>query len=111
MSIKPVDMQVMIPKMTEVARMHGSEDARHLAASQRGAEDTKSMVEADMREVRAKKDAQALTLREKQEREQDASKKRRRQQQGKAPSKGGTGGGPAGGPGGDGSGGTIDIRL
>ncbi|MDR1060779.1 MAG: hypothetical protein LBL83_06135 [Clostridiales bacterium] len=116
MSIKPVDLQVMIPKMTELARIHGSEDERHLLASQRGAEDTKSMVEADMKEVRAKKDAQALTLREKQDREQDASKKKKRRQDGGPPGKpggqprGGSGhGGGAGG--GKESGSIIDIKL
>ena len=56
-------MQIMVPKMTELARTQNSENARHLLASQHGAESTKAMVAADTREVHAKKDAQRAGLR------------------------------------------------
>ena len=69
MAIKPVDMQVMLPKLYEVARVQGTDLERQALASQRGEIDVKAMVDADIKEVHAKKDAQKVNFREKKDEE------------------------------------------
>jgi len=81
MSIKPVDLQVMIPKMTEVARIAGIENERSILASQQGNNNTKEMVKADLKEVRKKKDVQKVNKIDKsnQDDQNKNSKKGKRQ--------------------------------
>ena len=74
MSMRPLDLQVMVPKMTEIARNQNNDGARQLAAAQRGAENAKNMVDADVHEVHAKKDAQQTSLKVRREREGDGRK-------------------------------------
>ena len=64
MPIKPIDMQVMLPKMSEIAMAQGSESQRQLAASQRSMERTRTMVNAATREVRSKDNIQRVTFAE-----------------------------------------------
>lgn len=71
MSLKPIDMQVMVPKMTEIAGSQGSESARRLVAAQHGSESARVMVEADTREVHTKKNAQEVIMRVNRERDGD----------------------------------------
>ena len=92
MSMRPIDLQITVPKTTEIASLQGSESARQLLASQHSADSTKAMVQADTREVHSKKDVQAVAMRvnrenEKNERERDGKRRRR----------GGSGAGPRGG--------------
>jgi hypothetical protein len=61
--MRVADLQVIVPKMTEIASMHGSDSARQLLAAQKSADRTKEMVDADTREVRAKKESQAVVMR------------------------------------------------
>jgi len=89
MAIKPLDLQVMLPKMPEVARIHGTDMERQLMASQRGDIETKQMVDADLKEVRKKKDAQKVTLHEKKEEEKENKKRQKRQGQREADSRDG----------------------
>ena len=63
MSLRLADLQVMVPKMTEIAGAQGSESARQLLAARREADSVKAMVEADTREVHTKKNAGEVTLR------------------------------------------------
>ena len=76
MAIKPVDMQVMLPKLYEVARIQGTDAERQAIASQRGDIDTRSMVDANVKEVHAKKNAQRVNFREKKEDEEEKRKKK-----------------------------------
>jgi len=64
-------MQIIVPKMTEIASAQGSESARQLQASQQNADSARAMVHADVREVHAQKNAQAVTMRTDREREGD----------------------------------------
>ena len=65
MSVRPIDLQVMLPQLTEAARAHGSDMERQLLASQRGEINAKHMVEADTKEVHSKKTVQKVTMNEK----------------------------------------------
>lgn len=117
MSMRPLDMQVIVPKMTEVARVHNSESSRQLLTAQQGAESTKAMVDADLREVRTKKDAQNVAARVKRGNEEEKRRDRRRGGGGNGGGQGsGAAGGDAKGGGESGAGGagraaSIDIRL
>ena len=71
MSMRPVDLQMIAPRATEVASLQGSESARQLTAAQHSAESAKAMVDADTREVHSKKTVQAVTMRTDREREKD----------------------------------------
>ena len=82
MSMRPIDLQIIVPKTTEIASLQGSENARQLLASQHSADSTKAMVQADTREVHSKKDVQAVAMRvnrdnEKNERERNGKRRRR----------------------------------
>lgn len=74
MSMRPLDMQIIVPKMTEVARSQNSESARQLVAAQRGADGARAMVEADTREVHSKKNAQETGLKVRRERDGDGGR-------------------------------------
>jgi len=67
--MRVADLQIIVPKMTEVAGLQGSENARQMMAAQKSRDSTRAMVEADAREVRAKKDAQAVVMRAGKDRE------------------------------------------
>ena len=61
--MRPIDLQVTIPKMTEIASLQGSESAKRLQSSQQSEESTNAMVAADTREVHAKKNVQSVNMR------------------------------------------------
>ena len=82
MSIKPVDLQVMLPKMSEVIKSQGTDTERQLQASQRGEIDARYMVDADLKEVHTKKNAQKVVSRDKKEDEE--RKKKKNSQQGRS---------------------------
>ena len=82
MAIKPVDMQVMLPKLYEVARIQGTDAERQAIASQRGDIDTRSMVDANLKEVHAKKNAQKVNFREKKEDEEEKKRKKKYEDRG-----------------------------
>jgi hypothetical protein len=105
MSVRPIDMQVMIPKMTEVAKMHGTEDGRHLAAVMHGEAQAKQRVEAQMTRVMKREDARKPDIREKHERDTGKDAKKRRQGQGRGQGQG------QGQWGGDGQEGGFDVKL
>ena len=87
MSIKPIDFQVMIPKMPEVAKHQGTDAMRQHLASQQGVQDIKQMAEADAKGVYKKKDVPKVTSASEQNQEDKAGsgkKGKKRQQQGGA---------------------------
>ena len=68
--MRPIDLQVTIPKMTEIASLQGSESTKRLLSLQQSAQSTKAMVDADTREVHAKKNVQSVNLRVNRDKEQ-----------------------------------------
>jgi len=100
-------MQVMVPKMTEIAAAQGSESSRQLQTSQQNAENTRAMVEADTREVHAKKDVLTVNMRTDREREREEERRGGRGKRRGAAQSGKSG--PQAGVNGQGS--HIDIKL
>ena len=78
--MRPIDLQVTIPKMTEIASLQGSESARRLLSSQQSEDSTRAMVAADTQEVHSKKNIQTVNMRADRDREaaERESRKRRR---------------------------------
>ncbi|MCL2165175.1 MAG: hypothetical protein FWH55_12510 [Oscillospiraceae bacterium] len=77
MSIRPIDMQIMIHKLPEVAaKVHGADAEKQLLASQRGEIDTQRMADEDVKEVHSKKIIQKISLDEKDNEEEKRKKKR-----------------------------------
>jgi len=62
---------MIAPRATEAASLQGSESARQLTAAQHSAESTRAMVDADTREVHAKKTIQPVNMRVDREPEKD----------------------------------------
>ena len=81
MAIKPVDMQVMLPRISEVARIQGSDQERQAATSQRGEIDAKAMVDADVREVHSGKNAYRVNFRD-DKKEDDKNGKKKKNKKG-----------------------------
>ena len=112
MSMKPIDLQVMIPRMPEVAKYHGSDAARQHLAAQQGMRGTQQKAEADVKEVHKKEDVyKVIPADEKESKERTDSKQGKKNRQNRK-------GGGSGGYGPDGDGvkedtGTrsIDIKL
>jgi len=70
-------MQIMMPKLTEIASAHGNEGSRQILATQHGADRAREMVDSEMREVRAKQDVQAVNMRTDKERDANGQSGRR----------------------------------
>ena len=111
MAIKPIDMQVMLPKMTEIAVAQGSESQRQLAASQRSKDRSQSLAEASTREVHAKENVRRVSFPESDDNEKGRGRGKGARQgtYGRGGGRGGHGGGE-GGPGRQ-SQPSIDIKL
>ena len=70
MSIKPVDMQVMIPKTSEISRIRNDEQNRNLATSQQQASSTQDKVNVSLKQVYSQDKANEALIREKQEKKE-----------------------------------------
>lgn len=67
MSLKPIDMQVIIPKTAEVSKIHSDENQRNLVLQQQQAISMQNKVENDIRQVYMQQKAYEAKIREKQE--------------------------------------------
>ena len=78
MSIKPIDLQVMIPRATEVAKANNEENQRNLSAQQQQASATKHKAEDSIKQVYAREQAQntRIAQRQKENRQNDGKKKK-----------------------------------
>lgn len=77
MSIKPVDMQVLMPKALEVSRLQNDEHGRNQAMIQQQAGATQNKVEENLKQVYSREKTQEARIREKRERQERESKKKK----------------------------------
>lgn len=105
MAIKPIDMQVMMPRVNEVSRIQNDEQHRSLAVAQNKVQNTEKDSENSMKQVNSRQEAQKTMIRDKQQKEkregkqQSKEKKSNDGESGQKTDKNKT------------SGRTIDIRL
>ena len=62
MSIKPVDFQVMLPKTSEVSKLHNDEQQRNQGLHLQQAEKNQHRVENNLRQVHSQENAQEARI-------------------------------------------------
>lgn len=106
MAIKPIDLQVMMPRVNEISRIQNNEQQRSLAIQQNKVQTTERQSENSMKQVNSKEESQKVIIQERQQKEKKESrqnKKEKQQQEEKNQQNPGKGK-PSGKT-------TIDIRL
>mgnify|MGYP000109072249 CR=1 FL=1 len=80
MSIKPVDLQVMVPKSNEISRIHNEQQQKNTAAQQQQASNVEHTADENLRQVHSQENAQQAKIKEKQGRNsgKDKSKKEKK---------------------------------
>ena len=73
-AIKPIDLQIMIPRIPEVSKISNEAAERNVAFQQQQVVNTQSQVEANMTGVYARERAQGGKIREKQEKDHEKGK-------------------------------------
>lgn len=74
MSIKPIDMQVMLPKTSEVSKIHSAEAYKNQVQQQQQAETTQHRVENSMRQVYSQDRTYEARIKEREEKRQGRDK-------------------------------------
>ena len=82
MSIKPIDLQVMLPRTNEVTKIHSEEQQRSQIQQQGQANLTKQKVDDSLRQVHSQDKAQEAKIREKQEKERQEKRKEKKKDKG-----------------------------
>ncbi|HHW22812.1 MAG TPA: hypothetical protein GXX26_08030 [Clostridiaceae bacterium] len=62
MSIRPVDYQILMPKVNEVARMQSEEQQRLVGQAQQNADNSVKEALQDIRSVHTQREAQKITI-------------------------------------------------
>ena len=70
MAIKPVELQVMLPKTAEVSKFHNDEQHKNLALQQQQVSSFQKKSESNMRQVYSQDRMHGLAIKEKREKEQ-----------------------------------------
>jgi len=81
MSIRPIDLQVMLPKVADVSRIQVNEQQQSLAAMQSKTQSVEKQSEENMRQVNSQKELHKTLIRENYERKGRESKQKDRQDQ------------------------------
>lgn len=82
MSIKPIDFQVMLPKTTEVSKIHNDERNKGVLLQQQQAATVQNNAEANIRQVHTQEKAQEARIREKQEKDKGNRKEEKKKNKG-----------------------------
>jgi hypothetical protein len=82
MSIKPIDFQVMLPKVTEVSKIHNDERNKGVLLQQQQAATIKNKSEVNIRQVHMQEKAQEARIREKQEKDKNSKKEEKKKNKG-----------------------------
>lgn len=62
MSLKPIDLQVMMPKVVEVSRIQADEQQRNITAPQNSAEAVEKQSEKNMEQVYSREDTYEASI-------------------------------------------------
>ncbi|HEY8420995.1 MAG TPA: hypothetical protein VIL05_04560 [Thermoclostridium sp.] len=83
MPIRPVDLQVMIPKVVDVSRIQANEQHQNLAALQSKNQSVEKQAEESMKQVNRQNELNKVSIRENNERRGRESKQEDKQNQNK----------------------------
>jgi hypothetical protein len=67
MAIKPIDLQIMMPRVNEMSRIQNDELQRNHAAQQSAVQSTDKQSENNLKQVTSREETQKTAIREKQE--------------------------------------------
>lgn len=81
MPIRPVDLQVMIPKAVDVSRIQANEQHHNLAVSQNGAQSIEKQSEQDLKQVNRREELHKTLIRDDNERRGNKSNQKHQNQQ------------------------------
>lgn len=79
MPIRPVDLQVMIPKAVDVSRIHANEQHHNLAAAQSKIQSVEKQSEENMKQVNSQKETEKIHIKENHERKGRESRQEEKQ--------------------------------
>lgn len=83
MPIKPIDFQVMMPKTSEVSKIHSDEQNKGALLQQQQATTVQNKAEANIRQVYSQEKAQEARIKEKQEKNTESQPKEKKKGEGK----------------------------
>lgn len=69
MAIKPIDMQIMMPRVNEMSRVQNNEQQRTQASHQNAVQTTEKQSESNTRQVNSREETHNTAIREKQQNE------------------------------------------
>lgn len=81
MSIKPIDLQVMIPKTSEVSKIHSHENQKSLVLQQQQAISAQNKVENQLRQVYLQNRVHEVKIRERERNNQQNREKNREEEE------------------------------
>lgn len=76
MSFRPMDLQTMIPKVSEVSRIQSAGQQRGLAIQQSAVQSTEKQSESNLKQVISREEAQKTAIRDQQEKQKQQKKQR-----------------------------------
>ncbi|ADQ06355.1 conserved hypothetical protein [Caldicellulosiruptor hydrothermalis 108] len=82
MNIRPIDVKILYPKLTEVSQVVLGEQQKENMLRHINSQKNQAKVDEDLRRVREKDNASEIRLSQKQEREKQEPKKSKKQQKG-----------------------------
>jgi len=82
MSIRPIDLQVMLPRTSEVSKLHSDEQQKSQTQQQMQADLTQEKVDTSLRQVHSQDKVQEAKIRERQEKERQDKKKEKKKDRG-----------------------------
>jgi hypothetical protein len=74
MALKPIDLQVMMPRVSEASRVQNNQQQRNHAIQQSTVQSMDKQVDDNLKQVRSREEAHQIAIRERQERERRQSK-------------------------------------
>jgi len=81
MSIRPVDYQILMPKVNEMAKIQSSEMQKQISHLQQQAENTVEQAERDTRTVHSRREAEKIAITEKQQERRNDSRPKQKNRQ------------------------------
>jgi len=80
-AIKPVDLQIMMPRVNEVSRIQNDEQQRNLAIQQNKVQTMEKQSENSLKQVNSREDSQKVVIQDRQQKEKRESKQSKKEKQ------------------------------
>ncbi len=81
MAIKPIDLQVMMPRVNEISRIQNDEQQRSLATQQNKVQTMERQSENSVKQVNSREESQKVIIQKRQQKEKRESRKSKKEKQ------------------------------